>query len=77
MQNMESVWSSVSGRYSKLLTLHRKGNRVDVDALRDRIPLRQITGKGPKMGSHGNRRLRWWKSVFVDASRGLGIFANI
>ncbi len=27
--------------YGKLLTLHRKGNRVDVEALRDRIPLRQ------------------------------------
>ena len=36
-----------------LLTLHRKGNRVDVDALRDRIPLRQDVEKGPKMGSHG------------------------
>ena len=37
----------------KLLTLHRRGNGVAVEALRDRIPLRQITGKGPKMGSHG------------------------
>ena len=31
----------------KLLTLHRRGNGVDVEALRDRIPLRQGTGKGP------------------------------
>ena len=31
----------------KLLTLHRKGNRVDVEALRDRILLRQGAGKGP------------------------------
>ena len=29
------------------------------------------------MGSHGNRRLRRWKSVFMDASEGLGMFANI
>ena len=57
--------------------LHRKGNRVDVEALRDRIPLRQDAGKGPKMGSHGNRRLQRWKSVFMDASGGLGIFVNI
>ena len=49
----------------KLLTLRRRCNGVDVEALRDRIPLRQITGKGPKMGSHGYRRLRRWKSGFV------------
>ena len=61
----------------KLLILHLKGNRVDVEALRDRIPLRQDAGKGPKMGSHWNRRLRRWKSVFVDASGGLGIYVNI
>ena len=46
----------------KLLTHHRRGYGVDVEALRDRIPLRQIAGKGPKMGSHGYRRLRRWKS---------------
>ena len=57
--------------------LHRKGNRVDVDALCDRIPLRKDTGKGPKMGSHGNRRLQRWKSVFMDASEGFGIYVNI
>ena len=61
----------------KLLTLHRRGNGVDVEALRDRIPLQQDAGKGPKMGSHGYRRLRRWKSVFVDASGSLGIFGNI
>ena len=33
----------------KLLTLHQRGNGVDVEALRDRSPLRQIAGKGPKM----------------------------
>ena len=31
----------------KLLTLHRRGNGVDVEALRDRIPLRQDAEKGP------------------------------
>ena len=57
--------------------LHRKGNTIDVDALRDRILLQQDVGKGPKMGSHGNRRLRRWKSVSVDASGGLEIYVNI
>ena len=61
----------------KLLTLHRKGNGVDVEALRDRIPLRQGDEKGPQMGSHRYRRLRRWKSVIVDASSGLGIYGNI
>ena len=49
----------------KLLTLHRRGNGVDVEALHDRFPLRQIAGKGPKMGSHRYKRLRRWKSGFV------------
>ena len=56
----------------KLLMLHQRGNGVDVEALRDRIPLRQDAGKGPKMGSHGYRRLRRQKSGFValpDVSR--------
>ena len=61
----------------KLLTLHRKGNRVDVDALRDRIPLWQGAEKGPKMGSHGNRGLQQRKSILVDASDRLGIFVNL
>ena len=49
---------------AKLLTHHRRGYGVDVEALRDRIPLRQIVGKGPQMGSHGYRRLQRWKSGF-------------
>ena len=49
----------------KLLTHHRRGYGVDVEALHDRIPLWQIAGKGPKMGSHGYRKLRRWKSGFV------------
>ena len=63
--------------YGKLLTHHWRGYDVDVEALRDRIPLWQITGKGPKMGSHGYRRLQWWKSVFMDVFGGLGIYVNI
>ena len=31
----------------KLLTHHRRGYGVDVEALHDRFPLRQIAGKGP------------------------------
>ena len=61
----------------KLLMLHRKGNKVDVEALHDRIPLWQGAGKGPQMGSHGYKRLRRWKIDFVDASGGLGIYGNI
>ena len=49
----------------KILTLHGRGTGVDVEALRDRFPFRQIGGKGPQMGSHGYRRLRQWKSGFV------------
>ena len=49
----------------KLLTLHRRGYVVDVEALRDRFPLWQIAEKGPKMGSHGYKRSRQWKSGFV------------
>ena len=43
--------------FCSVLTLHQRGNGVDVEALRDRFPLRQIAGKGPKMGSHRYRRL--------------------
>ena len=40
----------------KLLTHHERGYGVDVEALCDRIPLRQITEKGPRwdlMGTEG------------------------
>ena len=49
----------------KLLTHHRRGYDIDVEALRDRFPLRQHAKKGPEMGSHRYRRLRQWKSGFV------------
>ena len=52
----------------KLLMLDWRGNGVDVEALHDRIPLWQDAGKGPKMGSHGYRRLRRWKHGFVAPS---------
>ena len=45
----------------KLLTTHRKGYGVDVEALHGRFPLRQSAGEGSKMGSHGYRMLRRWK----------------
>ena len=47
----------------KLLTLHRRGNGVDVEALHGRIPLWQDAGKGPKMGSHGYIRLRVFENI--------------
>ena len=61
----------------KLLTNHRRGYGVDVEALHDQCPLRRSAGKGPKMGSHGYRRLRRWKQgfvVFLDVS---GVYGYI
>ena len=58
--------------YGKLLTTHRRGYGVDVEALRGRSPLRRMAEKGPKMGSHGYRRLRRWKSGFVAPLMFLG-----
>ena len=48
----------------KLLTTHRRGYGVDVEALRGRLPLRRSTDEGSKMGSRGYRRLRRWKLCF-------------
>ena len=50
---------------SKLLTHHRRGHGVDVEALHDQCPLRWSSGKGPEMGSLEYRRLRRWNYVFV------------
>ena len=61
----------------KLLTHHRRGYVVDVEALCDRIPLWQDAGKGPKMLSHGNRTLRRQKSIFVVAFSGSRIYVNV
>ena len=49
--------------YGKLLTLHWRGNGVDVEALHDRFPLQQIARKGPKMGLTGTEGCGGWKSV--------------
>ena len=51
--------------YGKLLTTHRRGKDVDVEALRGRFPLQQNTGEGSKMGSRGYIRLRRWKLCFA------------
>ena len=42
----------------KLLTTHRRGYGVDVEALHGRFPLRRSANEGSKMGSRGYRRLR-------------------
>ena len=55
----------------KLLTHHRRGYGVDVEALRDRFPLRQITGKGPKWdlmgteGCSGGKVVSWLPLMFL------------
>ena len=54
----------------KLLTHHRRGYGVDVEALRDRIPLRQNAGKGPRWnltgteGCGGGKVVSWPPDVF-------------
>ena len=50
--------------YGKLLTTHRKGYGVDVEALHGEIPLRQTASNGSKMGSRGYKRLRCRKYFF-------------
>ena len=55
----------------KLLTHHRRGYGVDVEALRDRIPLRQITEKGPRWdlkgteGCSGGKVVSWLSWMFL------------
>ena len=41
------------------------------------FPLRQIAGKGPKMGSHEYRRLRRWKRCFVAPLDGFRVYEYI
>ena len=59
--------------YGKLLTTHRKGYGVDVEALRGRFPLWRSAGEGSKMGSCGYRRLRRWKLFFVGSLDVFGV----
>ena len=63
--------------YGELLTHQRSGNGVDVDALRDQFPPRQITGKGSQIGFHGNRGSRRRKNIFVALSRGFRFLGNL
>ena len=63
--------------YGKLLMLHQRGNGVDVEALHDRIPLRQVAGKGPRWditgteGCGGGKVVSWlhwilgYKSIYM------------
>ena len=54
----------------KLLTHHRRGYGVDVEALHDRIPLGQIAGKGPRWdltgieGCGSGKVVSWLPSMF-------------
>ena len=57
----------------KLLTTHRRGLGDDVEALYGRFPLRRSADEGSKMGSHGYRRLRWWKLRFVGSLDVFGV----
>ena len=61
----------------KILTAHQKGLGDDVEALRDRFPLRRITGESSKMGSRGYRRLRRWKLFFVGSPDVFGVHGYI
>ena len=63
--------------YGKLLTHHWKGSKVDEEALHDRFPLRQSTGKGLQMGSWKNRGLRRRKGFLFWLSDGFPIFVNL
>ena len=57
--------------YGKLLTLHRRGYGVDVEALRDRIPLWQIPEKAPRWdltgteGCGGGKVVSWLPLMFL------------
>ena len=56
--------------YGKLLTLHGRGYGVDVEALHDRISLRQIAGKVPRWdltgteGCSGGKVVSWLPLMF-------------
>ena len=55
----------------KLLMLHWRANGVDVEALRDRIPLQQIAGKSPRWdltgteGCGGGKVVSWLPLMFL------------
>ena len=58
----------------KLLTHHRRGNGVHVEALRDRFPLWQGTEKGLQMRPRKNRNLRQRKKCFGWLLVGFSLF---
>ena len=49
----------------KLLTHHRRGYGVDVEALRDRCPLRRSAGKGPRWDLTGTEGCGGGNRVFA------------
>ena len=55
----------------KLLTLHWRGNGIDVEGIRDRFPLRQIIGKAPRWdltgteGCGGGKVVLWLSTMFL------------
>ena len=57
--------------FFQLLTLHRRGHGVDVEALRDRIPLRQDAEKAPRWdlkgteGCGGGKVVSWLPWMFL------------
>ncbi len=57
----------------KLLTTHRRGYGVDVEALHGRFALWRSPGEDSKMGSRGYRRLRRWKLFFVGSLDVFGV----
>ena len=57
----------------KLLTTHRRGYGVDVEALHGQFPLRWGADEGSKVGSRGYRRLRRWKLFFVGSLDVFGV----
>ena len=60
--------------YGKLLTTHRRGYGVDVEALRDRLPLRWSSGTGPKMGISWVQKVA---AVEIGFRGALGCFRSI
>ena len=56
--------------YGKLLMLHRRGNGVDVEALRDRIPSGRSSEKAPRWDltrteACSGGKVFWWTPLMV------------
>ena len=61
----------------ELLMHHQRGNGVDEEVLRVRIPPPAGHQNVPQMGSYGDGSLRRWKSIFVDLFFSFGIFLDL